>query len=137
MQADRSQFNGSVEADFIAAGGVYRLEVVMSKDGAEIGRESQEFDVVDIDSETVIPVADISLVQQLADATQTAGGQLWTVQQLEGLADSLVKSTEKLDIKIPQLWRLGDTPWDAYGFVVALFVVMMLQWGLRKYWGLV
>ncbi len=137
MQADRSQFNGSVEADFISAGGVYRLEVVMSKDGAEIGRESQEFDVVDIDSETVIPVADISLVQQLADATQTAGGQLWTVQQLEGLADSLVKSTEKLDIKIPQLWRLGDTAWDAYGFVIALFVVMMLQWGLRKYWGLI
>ena len=85
----------------------------------------------------MIPVADISLVQQLADATQTAGGQLWTVQQLEGLADSLVKSTEKLDIKIPQLWRLGDTAWDAYGFVVALFAVMMLQWGLRKYWGLV
>jgi hypothetical protein len=40
-------------------------------------------------------------------------------------------------LKIPQLWRLGDTAWDAYGFVIALFVVLMLQWGLRKYWGLV
>lgn len=137
MQADRSQFNGSVEADFIAAGGVYRLEVTMTKDGAELGRESQEFDVVDIDSETVIPVADLGLVQQLADATQTTGGQLWTVQQLESLAETLIKSTEKLDLKIPQLWRMGDTAWDAYGFVVALFSVMMLQWGLRKYWGLV
>jgi uncharacterized membrane protein len=137
MQADRSQFNGSVEADFIAAGGVYRLEVTMTKDGVELGRESQEFDVVDIDSETVIPVADLGLVQQLADATQTAGGQLWTVQQLESLAEALIKSTEKLDLKIPQLWRMGDTAWDAYGFVLALFGVMMLQWGLRKYWGLV
>jgi uncharacterized membrane protein len=137
MQADRTQFNGSVESDFISAGGVYRLDVVMSKDGEEIGRESQEFDVIDIDSETVIPIADPSLVQQLADATQAAGGQLWTVPQLDRLADSMIKSTEKLELKIPQLWRLGDTAWDAYGFVIALFVVLMLQWGLRKYWGLV
>lgn len=137
MQADRAQFNGSVEAEFITAGGVYRLEVVMSKDNVEIGRESQEFDVVDIDAETVIPIADISLVQQLVDTTQEAGGQLWTMPQLESLADSLIKSTEKLELKIPQLWRFGDTTWDAYGFVVVLFVVMMLQWGLRKYWGLV
>jgi uncharacterized membrane protein len=137
MQADRAQFNGSVEAEFITGGGVYRLEVVMSKDGVELGRESQEFDVVDIDSETVIPVADLSLVQQLADATQAAGGQVWTVPQLEILAESLIQATEKLDLKIPQLWRLGDTAGDAYGFVLALFAVMMLQWGLRKYWGLV
>jgi hypothetical protein len=137
MQADRTQFNGSVESDFISAGGVYRLDVVMSKDGEEIGRESQEFDVIDIDSETVIPIADPSLVQHLADATQAAGGQLWTVPQLDRLADSMIKSTEKLELKIPQLWRLGDTAWDAYVFVIALFVVLMLQWGLRKYWGLV
>jgi outer membrane usher protein FimD/PapC len=137
MQADRAQFNGSVEPEFITAGGVYRLEVVMSKNGAELGRESQEFDVIDIDSETVVPVADTSLIQQLADATQAAGGRVWTPQQVALLAESLLQSTEKLEIKIPQLWRLGDTAADAYAFVLCLFVVMMLQWGLRKYWGLV
>lgn len=137
MQADRAQFNGSVEPEFITAGGVYRLEVVMSKNGEELGREAQEFDVIDIDSETVVPVADASLIQQLADATQAAGGRVWTPQQVATLAESLLQSTEKLEIKIPQLWRLGDTSTDAFAFVLCLFVVMMLQWGLRKYWGLV
>jgi uncharacterized membrane protein len=137
MQADRTQFNGSLEPQFIAAAGAYRLEVRLEKDGAELGRESQEFDVVDIDSETVVPIADISLIQQVSEATEAAGGRIWTAQQVDALAESLLQASEKLEIKIPQLWRFGDTGTDAYGFVFALFFVMMLQWGLRKYWGLV
>jgi uncharacterized membrane protein len=137
LQADRTQLNATLDPEWTQAGGVYRMEVTVSRDGETLGTESQEFDVLDIDSETVVPIADPSLVQQLADATAESGGQVWAPQQVELMLQSLLKSTESLELKIPQLWRLGDTSTDALLFVVAFFGLMMTQWALRKYWGLV
>lgn len=137
IQADRRQFGARIDRDTLVAGGVYKMTITMLKDNQPLGSESQEFDVLDIDNETVIPIADASLMQQLIDSTAKAGGRLWTPQQVKTLVDILLKSTEDLEIKIPKLWRLGDTAIDAYGFVIAFFLVLMLEWTLRKLWGLV
>lgn len=136
-QADQKQFSAKVDQGMIVEGGVYRMSVAISKDGQQVGTEQQEFDVVDIDNETVVPISDPTLMQQMVDATSTQGGKMWTPDQTETLIGSLLKSTEDLEVKIPQLWRLGDTANDASLFVIAFFSVLMLEWGLRKWWGLV
>ncbi len=136
-QDQQRQFTARIDQDQISEGGVYRVTVTMLKEGKEIGTESQEFDIIDIDNETVIPIADTALMQQMIDATSDAGGRLWTPQQVDTLAKELLKSTKDLEIKIPQLWRLGDTAADAYGFVLGFFALMMTEWALRKMWGLV
>lgn len=135
--ADRKQFNGKVDQSVISAGGVYRMTVSIRQDGRLVGTEDQEFDVVDIDNETVVPIADAALMQQLADATSEKGGQMWTPDQTKTLLESLLKATKELEVKIPQLWRLGDTPADASTFVFAFFALLMVEWGLRKWWGMV
>lgn len=136
-QLEQKQFLGKVDQSLISEGGVYKMTVSIARDGQIIGTEVQEFDVVDIDNETVVPIADPSLMQQMVDATVTEGGKMWTPDQTSTMLDGLLKATKELEVKIPQLWRLGDSSSDAGTFVIVFFVIMMLEWGLRKWWGMV
>lgn len=136
-QADQKQFVGKVDQSQIEKGGVYKMSISIAKDGRVVGSEEQEFDVVDIDNETVVPIADASLMQQMVDATKAAGGRMWTPTQSSTMMDSLLQATKELEVKIPQLWRLGDSSSDASAFVLVFFGLMMVEWGFRKWWGMV
>ena len=56
-------------------------------------------------------------------------------QKVQELVDEVVSA--ELEIEVPQKWQLGDTMYDSLLFIAAFLAVLIVEWFLRKRWGLV
>jgi len=104
--------------------GDYRLSVVATKDGKEVGRDSARFIVYQDDRELENPAADRALLRQIAE---TSGGEFLAPEQLPKHLQSLrgklfTETYSQTERKI----------WDNWPFLLLFSSLLMLEWFLRK-----
>lgn len=104
--------------------GVYRLSVVATRDGKEVGRDSSRFLVYQDDREMENPAADLELLRQIAETT---GGQFLQAESLPKYLRSLKgkvvsESLSQTEVKV----------WDNWPFLLIFTAILTLEWWLRK-----
>ncbi len=129
--------SGQLERETIASSGVYKLQVTGTRGGQEIGTSEREFIVIDRDREKSNPAADPEQMMRLASETAEFGGRALVPDELGDLLDSIIENPPKTKMEIPTKWQLGETLYDAGGFLLLFVVVVSTEWVLRKKWGLV
>jgi hypothetical protein len=135
LRRDGDQWLGTIDA--VDQPGDYVIEVTGELQGQTIGMAQGEFLVFDRDIELANPAADHEQLARLAAMTRDAGGRLIAPEQLPGLIEQLRDRPPEMDIEIQTKWQLGDTPRDAWTFLLLLVGLLTAEWALRKKWGLV
>ena len=104
--------------------GEYRMSVVATRDGKEVGRDSARFLVYQDDRELENPAADLALLRQVA---QQSGGESLPPEKLGDYLKSLkgkvfTESTSLTERKV----------WDNWPFFLLFATLLTLEWFLRK-----
>ena len=117
--------------------GVYQIHLTASRENLTVGETKAAFEVLDRDVELSNPVADPALLARLARMTSEAGGRLVAPEQLPALLEEIRDNPRKTEVHGQTRWQLADTLWDAWAFFFGVAVLLTVEWGLRKKWGLV
>jgi hypothetical protein len=107
-----------------SAPGDYRVSVVASRDGKEIGRDSARFIVYQDDRELENPAADRALLRQVAEAS---GGESIPPEQLSKHLQSL-----KGKVFTESYTQTERKVWDNWPFLLIFAALLTLEWWLRK-----
>lgn len=104
--------------------GDYRVSVVASRDGKEVGRDSARFLVYQDDREMENPAADRASLRQIAEAS---GGESLPAENLAKYLRSLrgkmfTESFSQTERKV----------WDNWPFLLAFATLLTLEWWVRK-----
>lgn len=104
--------------------GSYRVRVIASRDGKEVGRDSARFLVYQDDREMENPAADRALLRQVAEAT---GGATLQPEQL-------VKHLQSLKGKLftESFSQTERKVWDNWPFLLLFATLLTLEWWVRK-----
>ncbi len=104
--------------------GDYKISVVASQNGQEVGRDSSRFLVYQDDRELENPSADLALARQIAEIT---GGEAVALEALGKYVKGIDQSgyTEYLS---PTEHRV----WDNWPFLLVFAALLTLEWWLRK-----
>jgi uncharacterized membrane protein len=116
--------------------GLYRLQLKSTAEDGTAYETDVAFLVRDESRELANPLADWQQMQNLASASEIAGGRLIQPEEIEEAlqwlrarqADSRVTTIEKR--------RLGDGLADAWIYFLLFSAVMTAEWALRKRWQL-
>ncbi|MEX2558408.1 MAG: hypothetical protein WD403_00770, partial [Pirellulales bacterium] len=112
------------------ASGDYTLAVTARRAVESIGAAQARFLVFDEDLELSNPAADRGLLESLAAMTS---GKTVAPEQLSALFDELQEQTRELEVQSES----KDTLWDNWPFMAVFMGLLILEWFLRKKWGLV
>lgn len=112
------------------AAGDYTIRVTATQDGRELGSASIRFLVMDQDLELDNPMADATLMDNLAAMT---GGKALVPEELPAVLRELAEATEDYQIET----ETKKTFWDTWPFLLVLIGLLSVEWYLRKQWGLV
>ena len=123
--------------DLVGNSGLHRIVIAAAKDGNFVGRGEREFVILDRDKEKANPAANPQQLVRLASQTAEFGGAAIQPEQLSGLLDEYIANPPIKKIEIPTSWRLGEKMLDASLFLGAFVLLLAVEWGLRKKWGLV
>ncbi len=116
--------------------GRYELRATtMSSSGKEL-TSTLPFVVSDVSIESIYPVPDWQLIAQMARANESAGGGSFASEQIDEIMDVMIERKEKSAIELVESYRLGDGNIDSWALFLAFFVLMTIQWLLRKRWSL-
>jgi uncharacterized membrane protein len=110
--------------------GDYAIRVTASQDGREIGSTKARFLVIEQDLELDSPMADATLMENLATMT---GGKALVPEELPALLRQLAEDTQALEVQT----EAKKTFWDTWPFFLVLVGLLSVEWYLRKRWGLV
>jgi len=110
--------------------GDYTIHATVTAEGKEVGTARARFLVLDQDLELDNPVADASMLENLAIMT---GGEALVAEELPRTLERLSHQTESLEVQI----EVKRTFWDTWPFFLLLVAVLGTEWYLRKRWGLV
>lgn len=113
--------------------GEYTIEVNATKDKGLLGKASGRFIIYQQDLEMESPGAQISLMQNLATMTQPNGGASFPPENLGEICDLLKSRTKELEVPT----ETKTTPWDKPPFFLLIVGLLVVDWYLRKKWGLV
>lgn len=113
--------------------GDYRIQVNASDGTQTVGTAEARFLVPDQDMELDRPAAEPSLMAQLAEMTQSAGGKALAPEELPTLLSNLAAEPPKLLEEVVA----KTTYWDTWPFFLAFVALLGTEWYLRKRWGLV
>ncbi|MDX2036082.1 MAG: glutamine amidotransferase [Isosphaeraceae bacterium] len=103
--------------------GEYRIEVIGTKDGKEVGRADSRFMVYEDDRELENPAADRSLLRQIAEIT---GGKSLQPEEIDDALESLdTTNTDRVSLTEYRIW-------DNWPFLILFTLVLTLEWWLRK-----
>jgi hypothetical protein len=113
--------------------GDYKITVT-AKNGAEtLGTAEARFLVPDQDLELDRPAAEPSVMAQLAEMTQPAGGAALAAEELPDLLKRLAEKPPELKEEVVA----KVTYWDTWPFLLLFVGLLGVEWFLRKRWGLV
>jgi hypothetical protein len=93
------------------------------------------FVVIDQSLETLQPLPDWQLLGQLAKLNEAAGGVLVSPEQTADLISRLLERRRQATETAIETFQLGDTTLDSWFVFLAIAGLLILQWGLRKRWG--
>lgn len=93
------------------------------------------FVVIDQSLETLQPLPDWQLMSQLAKLNETAGGVLVNPDQTSDLIGRLLERRRQATETAIETFQLGDTTFDSWLMFLAIAGILILQWALRKRWG--
>jgi hypothetical protein len=110
--------------------GDYTVHVTATQDGRELGTTKARFLVIEQDLELDSPLADGTLMDNLATMT---GGKALVPEELPALLKQLAENTQSLEVQT----EAKKTPWDTWPFFLTLVALLSTEWFLRKRWGLV
>jgi hypothetical protein len=72
---------------------------------------------------------------QLAKLNEAAGGVLVSPEQTADLISRLLERRRQATETAIETFQLGDTTLDSWFVFLAIAGLLILQWGLRKRWG--
>ncbi len=116
--------------------GTYRLKVTASANGQELGESQLEFQVIDRDLELASHTADIDFLTRLASFTEEAGGEMLTPDALRELLEKWQADPPAAEEPVLERWTLGESPIDAWVFLILFTSLLTAEWALRRRWGL-
>lgn len=134
LSADGDEMAGEIDA--VTQAGEYTLDIQAHAQGQPLGTAQVSFQVADRDVELANPAADPDQLARLADQTKRFGGRLLAAEQLPDLLRDMQRQPPEIEVEVQSKWQLGDTPTDAWGYVLGLLTLLTLEWALRKKWGL-
>ena len=123
--------------DLMGNSGVHRIVIEATKDGEFVGRGEREFVVLDRDKEKANPAANPQQMARLASQTAEFGGAAIQPDQLSAVLDEYIANPPIKKIEIPTSYRFGESMTGASLFLGAFVLLLGIEWGLRKKWGLV
>ena len=116
--------------------GLYRL-ALKAVDGEGKSYSSDiAFVVRDESRELSSPAADWQMMQNIASATDRAGGRLITPDEIGEAMQWLRDRQSQARVTTLEKRRLGDGVWDSWIYFVLFCSVMTLEWATRKKWQL-
>jgi uncharacterized membrane protein len=104
--------------------GDYRVTVVATRDGKEVGRDKARFIVYQDDRELENPAADRALLRQIAEAS---GGEFLAPEQLTKYLQSL-----KGKLFTESMSQTPRRVWDNWPFLLLFTALLTLEWWIRK-----
>lgn len=110
--------------------GDYTIRVAASQDGRELGTTKARFVVLEQDLELDNPLADATLLENIAAMT---GGKGLVPEELPDFLKKLAEATEELQVQT----EAKRTFWDTWPFFLVFVGLLGIEWYLRKRWGLV
>ncbi len=110
--------------------GDYAVRVVAKAQGKELGSARSRFLVAEQDLELDNPLADPTLLDNLATMT---GGKSLVPEELAAQLERLAEQRETLEVET----EVKRTFWDSWPFFFLLISLLGGEWYLRKRWGLV
>jgi uncharacterized membrane protein len=129
--------DGTVDPELLSLPGSYQLRLVASKESMTIGQTAAEFILFDQDKEKSNPVANPGLLTRIANQTRAAGGRSLPPEEFGKLLDEIKSRPLELKIEVPESWKLGDTVADGMAFMLLFVTILVVEWFLRKKWGMV
>lgn len=113
--------------------GDYRVAAEAEREGTSLGEDTSYFHASQADLELETPVADLKLLRRMSAVTEAAGGQYCNLMQADELFERLKARANPLKLTT----RSRTDMWDRWLLFAAFAACMGLQWGLRKWRGLV
>ncbi|MGC4007152.1 MAG: hypothetical protein QM811_30100 [Pirellulales bacterium] len=113
--------------------GEYQVEIVAARDGQNLGTAKARFIVLQQDPELDNPVARPGVLASLAKITASAGGQALGRGQLRELLERLRDKPPQFEVES----EVKHTPWDRPETFATIVGILIVEWYLRKKWGLV
>jgi len=135
LSQDDDVMSGAI--DEVTLPGDYLVELMVTRQGKQLGTTRANFQVLDRDIELSTPAAGHEQMAQLAALTKESGGKPLAPEQLPSLLRELKERREELLVEVQVKWQLGDTALDAWLFVLTVVSCLTVEWLLRKRWGLV
>ena len=126
------QTNGQMSGTFAETQGAgdYTIVVEAKRTLEPIGTAKARFLVFEQDLELNNPAADVGALESLAAMTN---GKAVAPEQLPKVLDEIKAGTKELEVET----QTKDTLWDNWNFFWCLVTLLVLEWFLRKKWGLV
>ena len=132
LRRDPAAPPGEMSGTFLEtqAVGDYTLIVTATRDAEAVGTARARFLVFEQDLELNNPAADVGALENLAEMTS---GKRVPPEQLPALLAELKAGTKELEVET----QSKDTLWDKWPFFLCFTALLVLEWFLRKRWGLV
>ena len=134
---DGEGYKCEMSRELLGNSGVHRIVIEAEKDGEFVGRGEREFVVLDRDKEKANPAANPQQMDRLASQTAEFGGVSIQPEELSAILDEFIANPPIKKIEIPTSFRFGESMSDASLFLGAFVLLLGVEWGLRKKWGLV
>ena len=112
------------------APGDYTIRVKATHNGQELGAAQARFLVYEQDRELENPAADRGALENLAMMT---GGRAVAAERLPELLEQLKRAAHNFEVET----QARRTLWDTWPFFLAFIGLLIVEWFLRKRWGLV
>jgi len=117
--------------------GYYRLRVSPSENSSAVETEELAFQVIDQSREMATPMADPVYLRQLAEITSEHGGGAFTYKQMDELIERISERRKQAEAPVVEKYTLGDDPLTGWFMFVLFAAALVIEWTLRRRWGLV
>ena len=137
QQGDGELLQWSAEIAGHEVPGLYQLRVTAAAGSPAEENRTLPFLVMQRDLELEDPAASPQHLARLAQATEAVGGELVAPEELSRAVARLLAHDPKERTEVVERWQLGDRAASAWGAFGLTTLLLLIEWYLRKRWGMV